>query len=185
MTSPSAHTLKEEGQGNQITVHFYCHAKDEGWGSLECNILTWNCILVKIEQNAVQPKCGLRRYNAVNQKWQDIVCPQLFLNSKGSPGCNILHEMRQISNSEAEKRKRKKGMGCNRGGMSGINASSLSSGCGRRLLPEIIFRKGWCFNPSVAQCTNKTLQYSFHLSSVSDSPPSSQCEEMICKWSPE
>lgn len=31
--------------------------------------------------------------------------------------------------------------------------SSLYPGCGERLLPEIIFRQGWSFNPGLAQCT--------------------------------
>ncbi len=39
----------------------------------------------------------------------------------------------------------------------------LSSGCGGRLLPEIIFRQGWSFNPGLAQCTTKTPKYSFNL----------------------
>lgn len=41
--------------------------------------------------------------------------------------------------------------------------SPLYSGCGKRLLPVIIFRQGWSFNPGLAQHTTKTPQYSFNL----------------------
>lgn len=43
--------------------------------------------------------------------------------------------------------------------------SSLYPGCGERLLPEIIFRQGWSFNPGLAQCTklSSTLSNPFGL----------------------
>lgn len=114
----------------------------------------------------------------------DVCTMCVHLKLRSLCRCNSLHDMCQIYISKEEKTKQKKRMGYKRGSMSGINGSSLSSGCSRRLLPEIIFREGWSFNLNLAQYTNRPLQHSFHFPFVSDFLPSPLGEEMSCKGSP-
>lgn len=114
-----------------------------------------------------------------------VVCTMCVqLNLWSLCWCISLQDMCQIYISKEEKTKQKKRMGYKRGSMSGINGSSLSSSCSRRLLPEIIFREGWSFNLNLAQYTNRPLQHSFHFPFVSDFLPSPLSEEMSCKGSP-
>lgn len=114
-----------------------------------------------------------------------VVCTMCVqLNLWSLCWCISLQDMCQIYISKEEKTKQKKRMGYKRGSMSGINGSSLSSGCSRRLLAEIIFREGWSFNLNLAQYTNRPLQHSFHFPFVSDFLPSPLSEEMSCKGSP-
>lgn len=142
MTSPHAHT--ETGSARQPKINktaSFLLSHKTWWDEpvLIVNFKEWiffsHTVIVKIEQNVVHAKIQCSQSKITKQSWSILLTflfyclLNLFLNFRGYLGCSVLNE-------------RKKGMICNRGGMSGINASSLSSGCGRRLLPEIIFRKG-------------------------------------------